>query len=193
MPVTGGGSTHVGGAPPSTANPVPVETPSVIDANNTTTDTLAGDATFTGDWTDVIGYVQVVVCFSADVNGVAYFESSADGMSISGSPVQLNNDATFAIREFTPTLRYCRVRFVNGASAQGSFALTTRLNRTWGTVTNSAIQSVSDYSRVVLVRAVTDPFLDEVLGRQVDLWAVGTGPTGGSAMSADMDIVLVDA
>ena len=173
----------VDGAAASAANPLPAGRDSLIDANNTSTATLAGGATFTGAWTDTLGVLQVVVRFTADVAGTCYFESSSDGVNVSGSAVQLNSSSTFTIAPLTPTLRYYRVRYVNGAAAQGSFSLCSRINRTWAEVTSSAVQTVNDYSRVSLVRQITDPRLDETLGRHADRQTVlkfGANPSVGA-------------
>ena len=185
MTPSGSTSLQIAGAPVSASNPVHTDlaagtvttlTPptaaaivaagnGVIDATNSSTATLAGDAVFTGAWVDVLAYVQLIVRFSADVAGICYFESSNDGANITSSPVTLNASGTFAIRELTPTTRYYRLRYVNGSAAQATFALTSRLNRTWATVTNSAAQTVSDTTRATLVRQITDPRLDEALSR----------------------------
>jgi hypothetical protein len=171
----GSGSTplNVGGVPVSIDAPAPVTAPSIIDANNTTTTLLAGDASFEGTFTDALEVVQIVVRFSADVPGTLYLENSINGVTQLGSSLQVSPSSTFILLDFTPTTRYFRFRFTNGAAAQGSFTLNTRINRVWGALTNSASQQVNDFTRVLTVRQITDPRLDEASGKQQNRAVIG--------------------
>lgn len=132
------------------SNPLPIGALSRIDSNNTTTTPLAGAATYTGTWTEVLDFVELLVRCEADVAGTLYFETSNDGVNLSGTAVQVNagtGSATFALPQF----------------------------------------------------ALTGPFrhdLQVYLGpfpAKTDLYVVGVGPTGGSAMSAEFAVVLIDA
>ena len=101
----------------------------VSDINSTTAKLVAG-ATFTGDWVDVLDYVQAGVLVRADQTGTLYLDYSSDGT---------NTDKTFTINitdttagtyvSFTPRARYLRIRYTNGATAQGTFRLQTLLSQ----------------------------------------------------------------
>lgn len=126
-----------------------------IDANNSSTATLAGSAAFTGTSTDMLGYSQVTVMVYADV------ASATNGLSIQFSNDNTNWDIahTYTVAASTtqhvtiPVLsRYFRVVYTNGSGAQSTFRLSTfrRANATVGAVKSASVSAAAtDPSMVV--------------------------------------------
>jgi hypothetical protein len=100
-----------------------------IDANNSSTATLAGNATFTGTYFDSFNFGSVEIQVFSNVSS-----------AINGFVVQFSNDGVNADEQYTATFisggnafnvqstlraRYIRVIYTNGASAQASFRLQT--------------------------------------------------------------------
>lgn len=106
---------------------------SVVDANNSTTSTLGGGASFTGDSTDLLGYSAVCITLYADV------DSAADGMSFEFSSDGTNWDDVYEFTldnsesptrrfQFPVTARYFRLVYTNGGGAQSTFRVQTILH-----------------------------------------------------------------
>lgn len=107
---------------------------SVIDSNNTTAVALGSNASFTGTGTDVLAYTYIDVTLVSDQNSAAggvklewsndnstWIDTSAFSYVVGTAP-NAGQSYGVAVRS-----RYFRVVYTNGASAQGSFNLTTRL------------------------------------------------------------------
>ena len=93
---------------------------------NTTTTPLAGDATYTGTWTDVSQYTSAVVACLTDAAGILYVEFSDDGSGDAEQNFEYHVRAdTSEEHRHTVTRRYLRVRYVNGSDAQTTFGLST--------------------------------------------------------------------
>ena len=93
---------------------------------NTTTDTLEASATFTGTG-ELNGYSQVLVYCISDTAGTLFFDWSNDGVTWYAFPTD-GIAVSANIPKYWPAVkggRYFRVRFVNSASEQSSFDLTT--------------------------------------------------------------------
>ncbi len=107
----------------------------VIDSNNSSSATLAGNATFTGTGTDVLGYASISILVYSDK------DSATLGVKLEFSPDNTNwvdaSQYTFTSGVAAPNAgqtfqvgvrnRYFRVVYVNGASAQTTFILQTVL------------------------------------------------------------------
>lgn len=101
-----------------------------VDANNSTSTPLIGNATFTGIATDVLNVSMVAIQVRTDQ------VSATGGMSVQWSPDGTNwdDDDTFTIPSnngkfftFGPQARYFRVVYTNGAVTQTVFRLHTTL------------------------------------------------------------------
>lgn len=102
----------------------------IIDPTNSTTTPLAGGATYTGGWLNVLDYSQIQVSTFSNV------ASATGGLKIQFSPDGINVDhvhdytadagigETYQMQPHTP---YFRVVYTNGAAAQASFRLQTIL------------------------------------------------------------------
>ena len=96
-------------------------------AVNTSTATLAGAGTFTGEW-ELSAQPDVMVSCQSDVAGTLYFDFSNDGGTTSSTFPTAGFAVAAGIHEFHTALkgpRYFRVRYVNGAAAQSSLGLYT--------------------------------------------------------------------
>lgn len=178
---------------------------SVISAGNSTVATLAGAATFTGvgQFTD---HADVLVTCKSDVAGTLYIDLSIDGGSNYDTSLAFVVDAGGG--EFHTVVkgpRTCRVRYINGASAQGYF----RLMTAFGTFRqpNSAMNSAASQDADAAIVKALDGYLlvkqdlfagysmDTKFGRNADvdaaedIWASGGDYTGfptGSAETIDV-------
>lgn len=128
-----------------------------IDALNSTTATLAGGATFTGEWVDITDYGIVYVNTYSDV------ASATDGLVVqqSSDGTNADHDDVFSIgagsaKNFAinPHAKYYRVVYTNGGSAQSTFRLQSKLNTT-GLASSHRIQdSIDTDDDARLVKAV---------------------------------------
>jgi len=115
----------------SDQSPVANKSYKAYDSNNTSTTPLSGGATFTGTSTDTTNYNNVSVQVYSDV------ASATDGLVLefSGDGTNWDTDDKYTVPAasgelFTASLpmRYFRVRYTNGASAQSTFRLYTTLH-----------------------------------------------------------------
>lgn len=100
--------------------------PSITSVDNTTSTPLGASDTFTGT-AELNPAPWVGVSCKSDTAGTLYFDFSVDGTNYETFPTNGFSVAA-GIHEFHTALklgRYFRVRFVNGASAQSTFRLTT--------------------------------------------------------------------
>ena len=99
----------------------------VVSNGNSTTTSLTGSATFTGDWEIIHGQGSISMIYSADVAGTLYAEFSTNGTDTNRS-LKLNDSADSTpsgIHLLAVVAKYFRVRFVNGSDAQSSFYIQT--------------------------------------------------------------------
>jgi hypothetical protein len=105
------------------------------------TTNLTNSSTYTGGFVDLsaLGYARVFAAAAADVSGTLYIDFSEDGTNItvsinvataapSGYKTAGANFAQQGDIETVILARYCRVRYVNGGSNQGHFALSKRFS-----------------------------------------------------------------
>lgn len=100
---------------------------SVTSAGNSTTSTLAGDATFTGT-AELNDFPHVGVMCKSDVAGTLYFDFSNDGTNWDSTFPVNGFECGAGVSEFHTAVklgRYFRVRYVNGSDAQSYLRLTT--------------------------------------------------------------------
>jgi len=100
-----------------------------IDSSNSTTTPLAVGGIFTGAWADVTEVASIGINMISNVasaaNGVA-LEFSMDGVTVSQSHTSTyNHQPDGHLLQVPPHGKYFRVKYTNGASAQGSFAIQT--------------------------------------------------------------------
>ena len=114
-------------------NALTMEANSVVDANNSTTSTLVGDAVYTGTGTDLLGKSTVCITLYADV------DSATDGMSFQFSTDNSNWDDIYLFTmdvsasdtrrfQFPVCARYFRLVYTNGSGAQSAFRVQTILH-----------------------------------------------------------------
>lgn len=123
------GLTRSGGSsdgPTTEANPLSISADAFISTVNSTTATLAGGETFTGTG-ELNAYPDVMVTLKSNVAGTLYVDLSIDGGS------NYDTTLTYAVAANTGEFhiavkgkRTCRVRYLNGSSAQSYFRLSTQ-------------------------------------------------------------------
>lgn len=160
--------------------------------NNSTTSTLAGDATYTGTG-EQNNLPQVGVYSFADAAGTLYMDWSVDGSNWHQFPT-----AGFAcaanIPEFHTAVklgRYFRVRYVNGSSAQSTFRLSTYFGDNFLPSNTPMNQSIGVDNDAVVSRIGNDHALDisrGFIGGQVGVGKFGVNPD--VAASATEDVIF---
>lgn len=105
--------------------------PNVVDSNNSTSILLGSGATFTGTYTDLLNYNVITIVVKSDQASASLglkIEWSADGINVHADDTFNAGANTGDLLSFGVSARYVRVRYVNGAIAQGTFALQTILH-----------------------------------------------------------------
>lgn len=98
----------------------------LVSTSNSTAVLLAANATFTGGYETVRDWHQVSVVVLADVAGTLHVDWSTDGVGAAESTETYAVSAGVPLPVFrSPQAEYVRVRYVNGGTQQGSFALQT--------------------------------------------------------------------
>jgi hypothetical protein len=123
-----------------------------------TTTPLTGGATFTGTAVDILNYSIITVSVYTNVASATdglKLEQSMDGVNWDWTDVYTigaGKAKTFSVQ---PCAKYLRVRFVNGASAQSSFRLTTILKKNNSLPSSHRIlDSIANDDDAQLVKAV---------------------------------------
>ena len=115
-------------------NALSVLTTGHVDDDNSSTSTLGAGATFTGTAVDIT-HVAVIM-----INVFSNVASAADGLAVEWSSDGTNwdGDDKFTIPagtqktfSFQPVAQYYRVKYTNGAGAQGAFRLQTLIKHTY--------------------------------------------------------------
>lgn len=111
---------------------VTIHDPNLIDSNNSTTSTLAGDATYTGTGTDVSQYSSISIQLDSS------HDSATDGMTFQFSTDDSNWDDVYPFTytaadgsrrfQFPVTAQYFRVVYTNGSVGQTHFRVQTILH-----------------------------------------------------------------
>ena len=127
---TGQGFKHVAVVDPTSGESL---TTNHLCTDNTTTTPLGANATFTGEWQDVINFqevnVSIVASHNSATNGLV-FQWSADGVNIGDTDVYSYYAANGGTNYTpNPAFRYFRMVYTNGATPQTSFSLQTILRR----------------------------------------------------------------
>lgn len=148
----------VGAIAVDAAGYVKVNEPNAVDSNNSSTSTLAGDATYTGTGTDVLAYRNVVVSVFADQ------ASATSGLAIQFSSDNSNWDFTESFTVSASTgethmvpvrAQYFRVTYTNGSTPQGAFRLQTVLSKSDLTGVVTALDTtVGSGDQALLTRSV---------------------------------------
>lgn len=109
----------------------------VLSTNNATTTPLGAGATYTGTGDDMLQYECAMISIILDRNGTLYIESSQDNLTWEHSQPYAITVTTPGVAEgqFFQAMkeaRYLRVRFINGATPQGTFKVQMILNQVAG-------------------------------------------------------------
>jgi len=135
----------------------------VDSTGNSSTATLSGAATFTGTG-EQNNYPDAFIMCKSDVAGTLYFDFSNDGTNWDSTYPVAGYECAAGIAEVHVARkagRYFRVRYVNGASAQSYFRLTTYYG-TYGQLMAAANQSLGTDADASVVR-VYAPAQDEIV------------------------------
>lgn len=151
------------GAPNSVDNAWPVTGGSVTSAGNSTAAALGAGGTFVGTGEDISLYSGVTVntVGTADqVPGTLFLEFGPDGASWPVSiPIAVTNlSQTVPFGPLVPVRRFFRIRYVNGATGQTTFAITTTYHRMFtGQLLRTPAQILGANEPVSVVRALVEP------------------------------------
>lgn len=159
-------------------------TASILSTLNSTTTPLGAGATFTGQWEDCTAYSSFGVNIKTDQLGIAYFENSADGITVDRSFAHPLTDAVNYNLYFSvaPKSKYSRIRFVNtSSSAQTVFRIQTILAiPERGAVYLPIAETLNDNSTAKLTRSVITGKSSSGGGSYVN---VKVNPSGSLAVS----------
>ena len=149
----------------STANPLPTLLSSLVSSGNSTTDLLAGDATFTGEIEDVSNYTTISVSILgtlATATGTLQFQTSSDGITFATIPRTITDITRDVPHVFLIAEKFFRIRYINDSIAQtGSFRIQTIYSNARPMVLSSTIeQNISINQDCALSRTVSNIDLD---------------------------------
>ena len=156
---------QVGDADVGVGNPVPVSGTvsttlgGLVSTGNSTTTPLGSNATFTGTWEDISDYATLSVTVYSDV------VSATDGLKLEWSGNGVTADEIEAVSTsasklgramaFNARARYFRIVYINGATAQTTFRLST-VYRPAGSGTNNhkITEVLEDTTLAIITRSV---------------------------------------
>jgi hypothetical protein len=95
----------------------------IVSYNNSSTALLLANATFTGAFENVLQYQEISCFCTSDVGGTLYLDFSVDGINILSTFSFVSTGSTFF--RAPSTQAYARIRYINGATLQTQFTLTT--------------------------------------------------------------------
>ena len=162
----------------------------ITSTNNTTTTPLASGATYTGTG-EQNNYPQVLVYCISDTSGTLFFDWSNDGVTYYPFPVA-GISVSANIPKYWPAVkggRYFRVRFVNSASTQSSFNLTTYFGHDFIPSVSALGISWNKDDPAQLVRVGSDHSLDisrGFAGGQSGVSKFGSNPNVSSSSTEDI-------
>lgn len=160
------------------ALPVDLEAQGTVSTLNSTKTPLVGDGTFTGEWEDIAEFQTMLISGGTDVPATLYAEVSTNGK---GDPeditvVQLSNglDGFWGPHTLSRISRFFRIRIANGSTDQTKLTLQVIFGHSANIAlpTSRAAQIVGDYTDVINTRIMTEPFLDEINGKQANRQAI---------------------
>jgi len=129
------------------------------DSANSSTTLLSGGATFTGVWIDITNYSAISLGVYSDVASATdglIAQYSYDGVTVHHQHTYTYIGGSVGIGyNLTAEFKYYRIKYTNGASAQGSFALQsilkpTALSPSMYKITNT----LTDNSQAIVTRSV---------------------------------------
>lgn len=127
----------------------------VLSTDNSTSETLGVDSTYTGTYEDVVQFASISIIGSADNPVTVYVDFSTDGISAIIS-LQISDGSTdIGVHNYIPVSRYYRVRVIDGGSG-AAIVIQTILNK------NSKIAIPT-----VPITGVIDEFSDTIVTRSV--------------------------
>jgi hypothetical protein len=151
---------------------------------NTSSTPLDGDGVFTGTGEDTTNYADLIITVKSDQ------ASATDGLEIQFSPDNVNWNTTdnYTIAANTCKTfsvgcigKYFRVKYTNGAVAQTSFSLCTRMNTTSSKSSSHRIdESISGEDDAELVKSV-------ITGKRADGQFDNVSLTNGSNMKISLE------
>ena len=129
-----------------------------VSPGNSSTDALAEDAIFTGEWEEVKDYSTIAVnVFAAPASATdgLSFEWSSDGSNadlIETVTIPANAGRAFRL---SPTARFFRLRYTNGDTAQTAFRLQTIYHPDQlAPISRPLDKDISEFSSALIVRAI---------------------------------------
>jgi len=131
---------------------------SVVVAKNSTTTLLGGGESFVGEWADTLAYGIVVLGVVSDqdsaVDGLVVEWSHDETTVIDSDWYTLTGGASGKVYSWTPSARYYRISYTNGAVAQGTFVIQTLLRQGFKASSHRVNDSIVDQDDAELVKAV---------------------------------------
>jgi hypothetical protein len=130
---------------------------------NGSTTPLAGGATYTGSWDDVGAFPGISVASYSDVAGTLYVDFSTNASNVD-STITFDCAASSPEQHRLVVLRrYCRVRYVNGASAQSVFRLQVRAGD-FGILSSALNSTIARDADAIVVRGLPS-FIEIATGK----------------------------
>lgn len=152
-----------------------------IDAGNSSTTPLAGNASFTGTGIDVSNYGVITTFIYTDQPGTLYMQSSIDNVHWDDSRAYVIDGYDAEHIQSGPQARYFRVVYTNGTSAQSIFRLQTieRPIIAFNPV-DAVLNAVDGADDAILTKSVISARTSNIQGANdyVDIQASPTGALG---------------
>jgi len=141
--------------------------PHRVDEANSTLVPLNASESFTGEWTEILGYSTITINAITDAPAILFYQFSADGVNVLRS-VQLSrtNSLSLGIHNLAPVARFGRVMINNGTSDMSELTCQVILSPNNTDIVSRAGQTIDDFTDVNTVRLSGDPLLDEADTRQ---------------------------
>lgn len=98
------------------------------DTNNTTTTPLGISGSFTGTYTNIVGYNMIILTINSDKDGQIELSFSDDGTNASSTFKDTYFANSIYNKNFQLLKKYYRIKYINGTIAQGTFSLASRLS-----------------------------------------------------------------
>lgn len=162
----------------------------VVSTLNSTTTPLSGGATYTGAAEELTKYSSIMVFVATDRSGTLYVDYSVDGVNWDHTEPYTFTPITAGIvngvaNQLMPEAKYYRLRYVNGATAQGAFRLQATLKRSGGAAEIHPVSTaMADTSDAMVVKSA-------IFGRTTaggsSYLAVKVNPSGALTVAASQD------
>lgn len=127
---------------------------SVLVSGNSTSTPLSAGATFTGSWTDSLGYATLVVSCKTDQAGSLFVDFSTDASNADSTLTYSVAASTNELHRLTITKRYFRVRFTNTAGSAQTYLRLQLLVGNHPLLTSSLNSTITSDADSIITRSI---------------------------------------